>query len=370
MNKRVDAFIVGGGPAGLVVGIAARQQGLSVVVADGYDRPIDKPCGEGLIPEAQVALAKLGIQVPDSEGYRFRGIRFLERGNQVCADYPQGGRGIGIRRTVLHDLLAAKAQECGVELMWKEPVNGINGDTVELKNRSVQTRWIIGADGSGSRVRKWGDLEPMSNNDQRFASRRHYRVKPWTDYTEIYWHERAQAYVTPIASDEVCIVVTAASAREANFSRALENCLELRNRLGRAQLSSRERGAVTSMHSLEHVYRGNVALVGDASGSVDAITGDGLRLAFSQALVLAECMKSGDLANYQIAHRQLAKRPTWMGKLLLTLGRHTFIRRRAIKSLAANPRLFAEFLSIHSGHSTTPGIIVTGARMGWQFLVA
>jgi len=81
MNKSVDVFVIGGGPAGLVVAIAARQQGLSVMVADGADHPIDKPCGEGLIPETQ-----------------------------VCAEYPRD-KGIGIRRTVLHELLVAKAEE-------------------------------------------------------------------------------------------------------------------------------------------------------------------------------------------------------------------------------------------------------------------
>ena len=49
MKESVDVFVVGGGPAGLVTAIAARQQGFSVMVADGSDHPIDKPCGEGLI---------------------------------------------------------------------------------------------------------------------------------------------------------------------------------------------------------------------------------------------------------------------------------------------------------------------------------
>ncbi|HEY2118014.1 MAG TPA: hypothetical protein VGH37_02415, partial [Candidatus Acidoferrum sp.] len=140
--------------------------------------------------------------------------------------------------------------------------------------------------------------------------------------------------------------------------------------LEKAELSSRERRAITSMHTLENVYRGNVALVGDASGSVDAITGEGLRLAFSQALELAAGMRRGELREYQSFHRQLAKRPTWMGRLLVMLGRHAAMRRRAIKSLAANPGIFEEFLAIHGGHSTAPKILAAGARMGWEFLAA
>lgn len=370
MEKGADVFVVGGGPAGLVAAIAASQQGLSVMVADGAEHPIDKPCGEGLVPEAQEALTQLNIKIPESVGYCFRGIRFLQRENQVCAEYVHGGHGIGIRRTVLHELLVARARECGVKMMWKTPVMGIENNSVKLRTKVVEAQWIVGADGSGSRVRKWSGLEKTASKHQRFASRRHYRVRPWTDYMEIYWGECAQGYVTPVSNEEVCIVVTAEQAQDANFPKAFENWPELRERLERAELNSRERGAITSMHSLENVYRGNVALVGDASGSVDAITGEGLRLAFAQALVLAEGMRRGDLREYQRVHRQLAKRPTWMGRLLVTLGRHAAMRRRAIKSLAANPGIFEEFLAIHGGHSTAPKILATGARMGWEFLAA
>ncbi len=369
MSRGVDVFVVGGGPAGLVAAIAARQQGLSVIVADGADHPIDKPCGEGLLPETQAALAKLRIHLPETECFPFRGIRFLQPESQVCAEYPNG-HGIGIRRTVLHEILVEKAEEIGVELLWKTPVAGIESNSVKLKNESVPARWIVGADGGGSRVRKWIGLDHAVSRHHRFASRRHYRVCPWTDYMEIYWGERAQAYVTPISQSEVCIVVLAENAHDANFAESMENWPELKDRLAKSELTSRERGAVTSMHSLKNVYRGNVALVGDASGSVDAITGEGLRLAFCQAISLAEGMKQGDLRPYQRVHRQLARRPTMMGNVLLMLGRHVVVRQRALRSLAKNPGLFAECLAIHSGNSTVSGILAAGARVSWEFLAA
>ncbi len=369
MNRDADVFVVGGGPAGLVAGIAARRQGLSVIVADGADHPIDKPCGEGLIPETQLALEQLEIHIPESEGFRFRGIRFLQRDGQVCADYPRG-QGLGIRRTVLHELLVAKAQECGAQLMWKTPVLGVEGTRIRLKQGILNAQWIVGADGSGSRVRKWGGLEKTVSHRQRFATRRHYKATPWTDYMEVYWGERAQGYVTPISRDEMCVVIMAERAQDATFSQAMENWPELKKKLGNADLASKERGAVSSMHSLQNVYNGNIALVGDASGSVDAITGEGLRLAFSQALVLAKSMKHGDLSEYQRKHRQLARRPAWMGRLLVMLGRHALLRQRAITSLAANPDIFRQFMAIHGGYATAPEILATGARMSWEFLSA
>ncbi len=369
MSQNVDVFVVGGGPAGLVAAIAARQQGFTVMVADGSGHPIDKPCGEGLIPETQAALAKLNIQIPKEAGFSFRGIRFLRDETQVCAEYPYG-QGLGIRRTLLHELLVAKANASGIEMFWKTPVIGIDASGVELKAGKVAARWIIGADGSGSRVRRWSGLDPTLHRRERFASRRHYRVKPWTDFMEIYWGPDAQGYVTPISAEEVCVVMLARTPHHANFTESLDAMPELKSRLADGELSSRERGAVTSMHRLKRVTRGNVALVGDASGSVDAITGEGLRLAFCQALTLAEGLKRNDLSEYEHAHRQLSRRPTMMGNLMLLMGRNATIRERALNSLAGTPGLFSEFLAIHSGKANVKTIFSAGARLGWGLLAA
>ena len=101
------------------------------------------------------------------------------------------------------------------------------------------------------------------------------------------------------------------------------------------------------MSTLRRVCTGNVALVGDASGGVDAITGDGLRLAFQHALALAEAIESRNLREYEMAHKRLAQRPRQMGRVLLLLGRNATIRERALQALGARPQLFERFLAIH-----------------------
>ena len=55
------------------------------------------------------------------------------------------------------------------------------------------------------------------------------------------------------------------------------------------------------MRTLRSVQRGRVALVGDASGGVDAITGEGIRLGLRQASALAEAMAAGNLQQYEKA---------------------------------------------------------------------
>jgi flavin-dependent dehydrogenase len=366
-KAKVDVFVVGGGPAGLAAAIAARQRGMSVAVADGTEPPIDKACGEGLMPETIASLGELGVEIRPDAGYRFRGIRFLQQDAQAGGDFPQG-LGIGIRRTILHEWLIARAEECGVQLFWRTPVAGITEAGVHLPGKFVASRWIVGADGSGSRVRRWSGLDRAARQSQRYATRRHYRVRPWSEYVEFYWVHQAQAYVTPIGREEVCIVVMAKRAEDVSFDSVLQDCPQLAERLTGAELASRERGAITQMHSLRAIHSGNVALVGDASGGVDAITGEGLRLAFRQAIALADAMVRNDLPSYARAHRQEARKPALMGDLLLTLARNDRLRARSIRTLAKRPQLFARMLAVHSGQAALGDWLSAGAQLGWRFL--
>jgi flavin-dependent dehydrogenase len=145
---------------------------------------------------------------------------------------------------------------------------------------------------------------------------------------------------------------------------------KLANYLRHAEPSSTERGAVTVTRRLGQVYRGNVALTGDASGSVDAITGEGLGLSFRQAIALADALGNGELERYQHAHRRLARRPNTMGRLLLFLDRYPSLRMRALRGLAKDPELFARMLAVHLGEASSKFLAATGLRLGWQFLTA
>jgi len=65
----------------LATAIAARQRG-DVVVADGAKPPIDKSCGEGLMPDGRAALEKLGIGIPAGIAYPFRGSALSAAGRR------------------------------------------------------------------------------------------------------------------------------------------------------------------------------------------------------------------------------------------------------------------------------------------------
>jgi flavin-dependent dehydrogenase len=367
LGQSADVFVAGAGPAGLAAAIAARQKGFQVIVADGSAPPIEKPCGEGMMPETVASLRAMGVEIGPTEGRRFSGISFVQPGARVSADFRQG-TGIGLRRPLLHERMVERAEACGVRFLWKTPVCGMDAEGVQLACGKIRARWIVGADGQGSRVRRWGGLDAAKRKRQRFASRRHYRVRPWSNYMEIYWGHHAQAYVTPIDREEVCIVMICEQPETALFDTALREWPELEARLTNAELSSRERGAVTSMCSLYSVHRGNVALVGDASGGVDAITGDGLGLAFRQAPALADAMAAGNLMQYEQAHRAIARRTMLLGDLMLWLGRNPGIRGRVIRALQSRPDLFARFLAAHGGAGDATGVLSAGAMLGWRLL--
>ena len=127
---------------------------------------------------------------------------------------------------------------------------------------------------------------------------------------------------------------------------------------------------VTVTRRLNRVYRGNIALVGDASGSVDAITGEGLCLSFRQAIALADAMKTEELKKYQKAHETFAKQPHMIGQLLLMLDRYPSLRKRALKMLRDDSELFSRLLEIHRGENSSKFLAATGMRLGWQFLTA
>jgi flavin-dependent dehydrogenase len=352
-----DVFVIGGGPVGLAAAIAARRKGFSVTLADGLEPPIDKACGEGVMPDGVAAAARLGLQLAEVESFAFRGIRFHGEGVSVTADFPNGP-GRGVRRTTLHRALVEEAGRCGVQLLWGCPISGLE---------RIEARWIVGADGTGSRVRKWAGLEAFRQDTKRYGFRRHFKRAPWTEYVEIYWGDGCQIYVTPVAPDEVGVALLSRDPR-LRIGDALTQFPALAAKLDGAPESSNERGALTGSRQLHKVTRGNVALIGDASGSVDAISGEGLCLGFHQAPALADAMERRNLNLYENAHRRLAARPRFMADFMLTIDRWQWLRKRALPALASHPELFGGLLAMHVGAGRKADFAADCAALGWRIL--
>ncbi len=368
MADSTDIFVIGGGPAGLAAAIAARQQGFSVMVADGNRPPIDKACGEALMPDAIGAFQRLGLSVPPTEASLLTGVRFLGSGLSAEAAFPSVC-GLSIRRTTLHRIMAERAEALGAELHWQTAVRGICGQNVLIGNRTIRSRWIIGADGVSSRVRRWVNLQAHSYGRLRYAFRRHYSVRPWTDRMEIHWGQHHQAYTCPVSKEEVCIAI-ASWEPKVRMDEALQDFPQLAAKLRGAEITSAERGAVVGNRKLKRIWRDNVALIGDASGTVDPITGEGLGIAFHQAMVLADCLKKNDLVSYQSGQRKLALRPRMMARLMLLLDGRPGLQKRTLQAFRKRPQIFRRLLALHVGALSPVDVAFDGLRLGLRLLAA
>jgi flavin-dependent dehydrogenase len=334
--------------ARVAAALAARQTGLDVVLADRAQPPIDKACGEGLMPDALAALRQIGVDLGNAQGASFRGIRFLDDRLEAEASFPLGSFGLGIRRTELHRILVERAKEAGVITLWGREIEGLDPTGAIVGGRTIRSRWIVGADGFHSRVRQWAGLAPPAwNGARRIGLRQHYRIRPWTEFVEVYWRKDCQAYVTPVGADEVCVAVV--STKESRASDLADALPVLASHLNGAEITGPTRGAISMSARLRSAVSGQIALVGDASGSVDAITGEGLGLAFRQANYLAIALAAGDLRKYDTSHRRMGRMPRLIARTLLLLDGNNSLRRMAFRGLAAYPRIFSGLLAVHVG---------------------
>jgi len=187
-----DVLVVGGGPAGLAAAIAARAKGFSVSLVDSRKPPIDKPCGEGLLPEAAASLRALGVDLESCANYRFTGIRFSDSASSASARFGRASA-YGVRRTVLHRLLVDRAQSVGVDLHWGARLVHHDSVAADIDGQRIFFRWLIAADGMNSPIRKSAGLNPIARTRGRFAFRRHFSVAPWTDLVEVHWGSASTA---------------------------------------------------------------------------------------------------------------------------------------------------------------------------------
>lgn len=372
MNQQkfdVDVLVAGGGPAGLAAAIAARQRGLSALVVDCATPPIDKACGEGLMPDAQDALQQLGLNIQSTETGIFHGIKFIGPEGSVLARFPRG-EGIGIRRTLLHRILLEFAESQGVKTLWGKRVCGLEDSGVRVGSQVVRPRWLVGADGQHSRVRNWAGLAEAREHTQRIGVRQHFLVEPLSDFVEIYWGTEGQAYVTPIGRKEICVALISRK-RFPTFDAGIAQFPQLAQHLQRAERSTPVRGAISISRSLKSAVRGRIALIGEASGSVDAITGEGLAMAFRQAQALGHALVANDLSLYQAMHREISNLPSFMAHSMLLMDKSSWIRQRALRAFLRKPALFERLLSVHVGELSLRNFGLKGVlNLGWQLLIA
>src|SRR5262244_716924 len=278
---KVDVAIAGGGPAGLAMAIHAARRGLSTVVLERRATPVDKACGEGVMPAGVSELEGLGVLplISPTDRAVFRGIRYVEEDGTAAEGRLRHGGGLGIRRTALNLALACRARSEGAELRDHSAVLSHRrcdrGVVLQTEAGAVEAQILIAADGLASALRHAEGLDGRPPRRRRFGLRQHFRRSPWTDFVEVHLSDGAEAYVTPVGPHRVGVALLWEDRR---LSKPIPQSVHqrfpiLREKLAAAELESDIRASGPLARLARAPIADRFVLLGDAAGYVDAITG-------------------------------------------------------------------------------------------------
>lgn len=337
----IDVLVVGGGPAGMATALHATRAGLHTIVLEPREAPIDKACGEGLMPAAVRALQRMDVTV---DGMPIRGIRYGAASVHADTDFSHG-LGLGVRRTELHARLHDACLREGVEFRPTR-VQDVEQDADGVRAGGLSARYLVGADGLHSLVRRHVDPQAHPGRRRRWGIRAHFAVAPWTDRVEVHWNGSSEAYVTPVAPD--CVGVALLGSRGGSFEERLRSFVQLRGMLP-AQPVARPMAAGPLRQDVSTRVRGRVLLVGDAAGYVDALTGEGLAIGFACAEAAVRRIVSSNAAAYEHDHRRITRRYRLVTEALLFAASRTPTRRLIVPTAARFPAVFGRVVSLLSG---------------------
>ena len=286
------------------------------------------------MPTATGHLRALNMQMT---GHPIRGIAYLSSDgfHHVQAAFG-GAHGMGVRRTVLAEALATEASRLGIQRIDGR-VDRITQDDDGVHAAGIDARWLVAADGLHSRIRRDLGVNRPSSGTPRFGLRRHFAMAPWSDNVEVTWAEDTEAYVTPVGDHSVGVAIL--GGRGGSFDERLKRFPILRDRL-RGMAGGPVLGAGPLRQSSSRRVCGRVLLVGDASGYVDALTGEGISVGLAQADALARCLVAGRPTDYEQAWWRVTRRARTLTLILLTASQRPALRRALLPAATRLPFLF------------------------------
>jgi flavin-dependent dehydrogenase len=174
---------------------------------------------------------------------------------------------------------------------------------------------------------------------------------------EVHFIDGAEAYVTPVGPRRVGIALLCEDAARASYPALLARFPEVERRVASCPSDSAIAGAGPFARAARVRVVDRLILMGDAAGYVDAITGEGLSLAFVGALALARELPAAlaagarrdTFARWERGERWRFARYAATARTVLALARRPSARRALLALLGRHPRLFSGLVGALAG---------------------
>ena len=339
MNRR-DVLILGGGPAGSTSALLLARAGLSVTLCETHSVLPERVCGMYLCPAGVALLEQLGLHERIAEGARqLRGMIMVAPNlNRLVTCFPEGegipDHGLALVRPQLDDTLLEIAREAGTEVRMGTRPSAVERSPAGWRatlpdGEAVEARLLIGADGRKSSVaRMLGLTLPTRRSRVALHIDRPARF-PTEPFGQMHLFDDG-AYVGINAVDSQTVNLSFVCDPDA--LRGLSLVQFVNDHVARSPhlsamvepLPSDAKTGVTfpTNARVRSAATPDAALVGDSSGYVDPLTGEGIYGALWTADELARCVTE-----------------KW-NDLPATLARYARLRARRSRSKAALCELF------------------------------
>jgi flavin-dependent dehydrogenase len=334
-TQTVDVAIVGAGPGGSTLAAFLARRGYSVALIDRDAFPRDKLCGEFLSYDALPIVEALDVDLGDAP--RIEHCRVVGRGRTYAFDFPHPARGVS--RMLLDDALHRRAVALGAQPITAT-VTAVSRDGVTFEGGGVRARVVAGAWGRWGRFdQQLGRAFVRDRSHRNFGFKRHYRGDGAKGVIELYSFAHGYLGVNDVegGSTNICGLVHARrlQGHKGRWDAFVETIRAEEQPLDAmySRYAPEQDGFLSSdpvIFRARSAVEEGIFMIGDASGVIDPLTGNGMAMAMQSALVaapfIADALNAGDRKpiedRYRARHAELfGRRIAWSRRVAFLLSR-------------------------------------------------
>lgn len=343
--------IIGGGPIGLFSALVLAKKGHAVTLIEKRTFPIDKVCGQGIMPKGHELLKSVEIDFANHNSAPIEGITYFDNGLELAGLLEAPG--IAVERKTLSQLLYQKClEQKTINILQARVENVIShnqwNEVILDSGQSLEFKYLLACDGLHSHVRKCLKQEKIVLKRKRMGARFHFHDSSSKNRVEVYWDHHCEAYVTPTNEhlSEVAFLweepVQVPKQQPLDFF--IKKFPQLQSAAEKSLNDFKIYGPFNKV-SKSLRYK-NVFFVGDAYQFLDGITGEGISLGLRSAERICQRLSSFSLWDELVIKSWYLKYHIFVA-LALCLSRFPKWRKVLFKLLMPRKRLFSFILQLN-----------------------